>query len=232
MARVVFGALEMLTDTVILFDEFDSVLRRREPGTKIKNIYEFLTPGMLPKLKALNNAAKRRRVVYMLATNLVGDLDEAAIRSGRFDAKVGLYPPDLLSRTGQLVAQASRIRPLTRKALDRVAQIVKVTASGGMTQLTKEGWLVAPRKKRALEGTPLNFIHENRGKAPSPLEPEKKRPEKRELKNSTPDSDREWHEWTLVDDWDIQLFEDATWSDLLATIKKAPRWDRIVNQPS
>src|SRR5438309_6861088 len=119
MARVVFAALGMLTDAVILFDEFDSVLRRREPNSKIHNIYEFLTPGMLPKLKALNSAAKQRCVVYMLATNLVGDLDEAAIRSGRFDAKVGLYPPDLLSRAGQLVAQASSIKRLTQKAVDR-----------------------------------------------------------------------------------------------------------------
>jgi ATP-dependent 26S proteasome regulatory subunit len=53
---------------------------------------------MLPKLKALHDAAKKGRVVYLLATNLVGDLDEAAIRAGRFDAEVGLYPPDLLSR--------------------------------------------------------------------------------------------------------------------------------------
>jgi hypothetical protein len=104
-ARAVFRALELLTDTVILFDEFDSVIRRRDPraGTP-KDVFEFLTPGMLPKLKDLRVAAKKRRVVFALATNLIGSLDNAAIRGGRFDKKIGIYPPDRVSRVGWLVS--------------------------------------------------------------------------------------------------------------------------------
>jgi hypothetical protein len=217
----VFDALTMLTDTVILFDEFDSVLRRRLPNTKIENIFEFLTPGMLPKLKKLHTEAKTRRVVYILATNLVGDLDEAAIRPGRFDAKVGLYPPDLLSRTGRLLTEALRVNPLSREAVDRAVKVIRATGSGGMTQLSKEGWLRAGKGKPA-EGTPLHFIHEGVGKAPDQVRPEKKRPDQPEAEIPTDDSDREWQEWTLLETWDRKLGPDATASDLEAALESVP----------
>lgn len=222
MARTVFAALEMLTDVVILFDEFDSVLRRRQPGkAKIENIYEFLTPGMLPKLKALNASAKAGRVVYLLATNLVGDLDEAAIRPGRFDAKIGLYPPDLLSRTGRLIEQALRIKSLSPEALGRAARVVHATASGGMTQLSKAGWLRAPKGGTKLDpGTPLHFIQEGSGGCPEPVRAEKDRPERPEGK--TADSECEWREWKLVDDWNAELGRAATWADLQAALENVP----------
>ena len=108
-ARAVFEALSMLTRVVILLDEFDPVLKRREADSnKPLNVFSFLTPGMLPKLKDLNNGAKNRAVAYVLVTNLIGKLDEAAVRKGRFDERMGIYPPDLLSRTGRLLDQVSQ----------------------------------------------------------------------------------------------------------------------------
>lgn len=105
-ARAVFEALSMLTHVVILFDEFDPVLKRRGVDSdKPLDVFSFLTPGMLPKLKDLNNGAKIRRVAYVLVTNLIGKLDEAAVRQGRFDERLGIYPPDLLSRTGRFLDQ-------------------------------------------------------------------------------------------------------------------------------
>lgn len=60
-AKTVFEALSLLTRVVILFDEFDPVLWRRKPDKGVPiSVFEFLTPGMLPKLKDLNRAAKKR----------------------------------------------------------------------------------------------------------------------------------------------------------------------------
>jgi hypothetical protein len=100
-AKLVFRALSMLTNVVILFDEFDSLLRRRDPNDK-PNVYSFITPGLLPKLADLYKKARDRRCAYALATNRVATLDEAAIRKERFDFKVGVYPPDEISRKGQI----------------------------------------------------------------------------------------------------------------------------------
>src|SRR3569833_3220710 len=95
-ARLVFEGLSLLTDAVLLFAEFDSVLGQRDKSATPANIFQLLTPGMLPKLKNLNESAKRQRMAFVLSTNLIGALDKAAIREGRFDAKFGIYPPDVL----------------------------------------------------------------------------------------------------------------------------------------
>jgi ribosomal protein S16 len=110
-ARAVFEALSMLTRAVILFDEFDPVLKRRDTGNnKPLTVFSFLTPGMLPKLKNLHDRAEKRSVAYILVTNLIGELDEAAVRQGRFDERLGIYPPDLLSRAGRFMDQIEMYR--------------------------------------------------------------------------------------------------------------------------
>jgi MoxR-like ATPase len=102
-AKLVFRALSMLTNTVILFDEFDSLLKRRTDISS-PTVYSFITPGLLPKLTRLYKASKTRRNVFALATNRVGTLDDAAIRSERFDFRIGVYPPDAVSRHGAIAS--------------------------------------------------------------------------------------------------------------------------------
>jgi hypothetical protein len=109
--RHVFQALSKLTHVVILFDEFESILldrAKRDPEEIPRSVIEFLTPGMLPKLKALNEASKEQRISYMLATNYLDRLDGAVTRGGRFDDTNGIYPPDVLSRLGRLLDQLKR----------------------------------------------------------------------------------------------------------------------------
>jgi adenylate kinase family enzyme len=112
--RQVFEALTKLTHVVILFDEFDSILldrTKRDPEAIPTSVIEFLTPGMLPKLKALNDASKEHRISFMLATNFVDRLDAAVTRGGRFDDKHGIYPPDVVARLGRLLDQWKRFEP-------------------------------------------------------------------------------------------------------------------------
>jgi hypothetical protein len=122
-ARAIFKALSMLTRVVIIFDEFEPVLLRRdvedddsskpprvnESKRRVdrkqgeqRSMFTFLTPSMLPKLTRLHEAAEAQNVVYCLVTNHLEKLDTAAIREGRFDRRVGIYHPDLLSRAGVL----------------------------------------------------------------------------------------------------------------------------------
>lgn len=148
-ARAVFKALSLLTRVVVVFDEFDPVLLQRRNEETNPSAFSFLTPGMLPKLKALHAAAAKRSVAYVLITNLIGKLDDAAIRSGRFDERLGIYPPDLLSRIGRLysvVADFSRDPGIERPAdfSERFARAIFATASGPMNTLGKRGWFTAP----------------------------------------------------------------------------------------
>ena len=164
-SRVVFEALSMLTRTVILFDEFDPILRSRvlDQGQR-PSVFSFVTPGMLPKLKNLNQKAKQQQLVYALNTNRIGVLDEAAIRSGRFDFKIGVFPPDFVSRAGAIVRQ---IRDACKKGFDtkeiskvipiRTAEIVASSAGMGMTAFAADGNLRAIPK----ENGKSNAIHKS-----------------------------------------------------------------------
>ncbi|HTB04526.1 MAG TPA: ATP-binding protein [Bradyrhizobium sp.] len=133
-ARQVFQALSKLTHVVILFDEFDSILldrSKRDPEVIPTSIIEFLTPGMLPKLKALNEASKEGRISYMLATNFVDRLDGAVTRGGRFDYWSGVYPPDPVSRLGRLVDQLQRRQYSDAKKAAKLRADMKREANPG-----------------------------------------------------------------------------------------------------
>jgi hypothetical protein len=121
-AHDVFEALSMLSQCVIIFDEFEPVLKHRSNellssrdrlgriGDVLKNIsdkddpkFRFVLGGMLPKLIKLHDSAEKHSFVYCLATNRLGEIDSAAKRKGRFDSKRPIYKPDALSRAGTLL---------------------------------------------------------------------------------------------------------------------------------
>lgn len=106
-ARAIFDSLSMLTRAVIFLDEFEPVVRTREikprkdgepPRPQDPPEFRFLVTGMLPKLTKLNKVAARQSVVYLLATNYLSEIDDAAKRLERFDLHLPIYHPDPMSR--------------------------------------------------------------------------------------------------------------------------------------
>ena len=229
-ARVVFQALAMLTDAVILFDEFDSLLRRRPADGRVPStIFELLTPGMLPKLERLHDASRDQRVAFVLATNLVGSLDNAAIRDGRFDEKVGVYPPDLTSRLGRLLFVK---RPTTPDHELRLARVCALTHDSPMSTLGRKGWFT--RDSHPIDGSGQAYIDDP---TKSPRWPT---PEFDELRPSGEGKHAElefaewlWSrtaDWSLVDGplpaGDLQEYLRSTsWSELQAEVGR--QLDRV-----
>ncbi|MDA7949736.1 MAG: ATP-binding protein [Hyphomicrobiaceae bacterium] len=103
--RAIFEALSMLRRTVIVLDEFEPVVARRDPDSEPEGIFRFLTPAMLPKLNKLHRQAKVNQSVYGLITNHFDKLDAAAIRPGRLDHHIDVLHSDRLSRLGFLFAR-------------------------------------------------------------------------------------------------------------------------------
>jgi hypothetical protein len=88
-ANAIFRMLEQTERVVVLFDEFDElVLERGSP--KAEAFSRFLTTAMLPKLASIHN---RATLVFIIATNNIGDFDIAIRRQGRFDRVVQVMPP-------------------------------------------------------------------------------------------------------------------------------------------
>jgi hypothetical protein len=232
-ARVVFQALAMLTDMVILFDEFDPLLRRRPSDGKVPTtIFELLTPGMLPKLEKLHDSAKDQRVGYLLATNFVGSLDDAAIRDGRFDEKVGIYPPDLTSRLGRLLFMTDSLTPDQEP---RFLRVCAMTHDSPMSTLGRHGWYT--HDDHPVDGSGQAFI------ADETKLPHWPTPEFSEIRRSGEGRHAElelaeWL-WNRTPDWqiaggpapggDLQAYlRSTTWSELRRQLAaSALSWDDV-----
>jgi hypothetical protein len=87
-ANKLFQMLAICERTVVLFDEFDEMVRDRANAEEA--LSRFLTTAMLPKLATIN---KKRRIVFVVATNFITGFDRAISRAGRFDLVAQIMPP-------------------------------------------------------------------------------------------------------------------------------------------
>lgn len=138
----VMDALGMLTESIVLFDEFEQMIQARDQDKKgAKSQMDHLTANMLPKISRLNARAKENRIVYSAATNFVDQMDEAAIRDQRFDVKACVFFPDPCAR----FLQASRTvdRCLGRPSKSRMARVARAIADANFAsaaRLANVGW--------------------------------------------------------------------------------------------
>lgn len=96
-AKALFRALEQFSNVVVLLDELDRLLIDRDSQAYLSqnDLFQFMTPSMLPKLRRLR---QRDRVIFVLATNYEERIDPAAKRTGRIDFAVLVSPPDRSAR--------------------------------------------------------------------------------------------------------------------------------------
>jgi SpoVK/Ycf46/Vps4 family AAA+-type ATPase len=173
---------------------------------------------MLPKLKELNIAASRRRTVYCLITNHNGALDSAALRAGRFDHKIGIFPPDALSRLSLALRAISKYSPPETRAhikVDKrlVYEIVSKMNGIGMELLAKPGNLVELRKNiEPSNGTLLDVLYDHARKTQLDLGPPELSFgdfEKKYRSNAKPGfyDVMQYEQWKWVSDWDSAFID-------------------------
>ncbi|MEQ1763855.1 MAG: ATP-binding protein [Pyrinomonadaceae bacterium] len=90
-AKELFRKLSTLRETVILFDELDSLFVDRD-FLAPESMINFIVPAMLPKLQGLNKRAKNQRLLIVVATNFYDRLDAAMVRLGRIDKHLLVLP--------------------------------------------------------------------------------------------------------------------------------------------
>jgi hypothetical protein len=88
-ANAIFRMIEETERVVVLFDEFDELVRERGSSNS-EPFSRLLTTAMLPKLASIH---KRATLAFVIATNHVGEFDLAIRRRGRFDRVVQIMPP-------------------------------------------------------------------------------------------------------------------------------------------
>jgi len=127
VAGQVFRDLCSLEHAIVFFDECDELFKSRDQQDQEgqpRNIASFVTAAMLPKLQKLHD---ERRVIFVVATNLLQSIDYAIRRPGRFDNVLLLDRPHTHARR-------AFIKGSKRKQLDEDGTLDRlVDASSGLT---------------------------------------------------------------------------------------------------
>jgi len=89
LSTEIFADLMDLRRAVVFFDEMDALAQKR--GESLDVTRQLLTTSLLPKIARLYESG---RVLFFMATNHVGGLDDAITRAGRFDLLVCVGPPN------------------------------------------------------------------------------------------------------------------------------------------
>jgi len=163
-AKAIFDTLSEQADAVILFDEIDRLILDRDSSLyeNQSDIFRFMTPGMLTKLKDLR---ARENAIFVIATNYAERIDTAAKRVGRIDDQYLLLPPDGLQRREILLKLIkthegpAAISPI-RKHINELDEAVRATALATFGELEQ---LVSRAARRGIEkGTGLGaqLVHE------------------------------------------------------------------------
>jgi SpoVK/Ycf46/Vps4 family AAA+-type ATPase len=106
-ANRIFRMLSAAEQLVVLFDEFDEMVRNRALSDEL--LSRLLTTSMLPKLARIN---KERRILFVVATNYIDSFDVAISRAGRFDLVLQMMPP--------LAEEKTRMWPRDLEALKAI----------------------------------------------------------------------------------------------------------------
>lgn len=128
---------------IILFDEFDEMVRNRANSDEI--LSRFLTTAMLPKLAQIN---KGRRILFIVATNYIESFDLAIARPGRFDLIFQMMPPKAAEKcknkrwTNQLEWLVKRLvsedRSTDQKFLEYLARLTYLETDKLVTRMKTE----------------------------------------------------------------------------------------------
>jgi ATPase family associated with various cellular activities (AAA) len=94
-AERIFEDVMDLCGVVVLFDEMDALVQKRDADTAPDTESKFLTTYMLPKLAKLHD---RGQLVFLMSTNFQASFDDAIKRAGRFDFLLCMGPPTLGSK--------------------------------------------------------------------------------------------------------------------------------------
>jgi SpoVK/Ycf46/Vps4 family AAA+-type ATPase len=91
-AETIFKDVMDMYGVVVLFDELDALVQKRDGSGTLDTESTFLTTYMLPKLLKLHDHG---RLIFLMATNFQEMFDDAIKRAGRFDLLLCTGPPQL-----------------------------------------------------------------------------------------------------------------------------------------
>lgn len=143
--RELFAKAKSFAPSIIFIDEIDAVGKARGGGRNDER--EATLNQLLTEMDGFNDSSG---IIVIAATNKIEMIDEALLRSGRFDRRVFLALPDLNDRKDILKSYlASKKHEVD---IDALARHTTGFSGAGLATLVNEAAINAIREKRVLIG--------------------------------------------------------------------------------
>ncbi len=139
--RVIFKKARQASPAIVFIDEIDAIAPRRGLQTS-SGVTERIVNQLLTSIDGLESL---ERVLVLAATNRPDILDEALLRTGRFDRLVYVEPPNVAGRLEILKVHTKRM-PLEDVSLLEIAQRTEGFVGSDLATLCREAGLVAIRE--------------------------------------------------------------------------------------
>jgi transitional endoplasmic reticulum ATPase len=150
---MIFKKARQASPAIVFIDEIDSIAPRRGMQTS-SGVTERIVNQLLTSIDGLEAL---ERVLVLAATNRPDILDEALLRTGRFDRLLYVGPPNFEGRLEILKVHTHKM-PLEDVRLEEVARRTEGYVGSDLAALTREAGLVAIRENvRASKVTMAHF---------------------------------------------------------------------------
>ncbi len=151
--RVIFKKARQASPAIVFIDEIDSIAPRRGLQTS-SGVTERIVNQLLTSIDGLESL---ERVLVLAATNRPDILDEALLRTGRFDRLLYVEPPNTAGRLEILKVHTTRM-PLEDVSLLHLAERTEGFVGSDLAALCREAGLAAIRESpRAGKVTMAHF---------------------------------------------------------------------------
>ncbi|HYK93360.1 MAG TPA: CDC48 family AAA ATPase [Thermoplasmata archaeon] len=151
--RVIFKKARQASPAIVFIDEMDAIAPRRGLQTS-SGVTERIVNQLLTSIDGLESL---ERVVVLAATNRPDIIDEALLRTGRFDRLLYVEPPNVAGRL-EILKVHSRKMPLAEDvSLTELAQRTEGYVGSDLAALCREAGLVAIREN--LKASKVTMAH-------------------------------------------------------------------------
>ncbi len=144
--RDLFRRAKKAAPSIIFVDEIDAVARQR--GSGLGGSHDEREQTLNQILVEMDGFDTDTNVIIIAATNRPDVLDPALLRPGRFDRRVILDPPDMVSRE-EILKVHSRKKPLSPDVdLKKIAQRTPGFSGADLANLLNEAAILAARRNK------------------------------------------------------------------------------------
>jgi len=143
--RTIFNTAEENAPAIIYIDEIDSVATKRYS----ENSNKYAASILNQLLACMDGFSKESNVIVIAATNHLDMLDDAILRSGRFDRKIFIHTPDKDARR-KLIEYYSRDKAVSEDVnIERLVDITAGHTGADIKTILNEAALLSVRKEEA-----------------------------------------------------------------------------------